>query len=274
MAVADDHSGLPVDPLCLLPSARNDSKSAAKKLWERPRSQLRKALGDAADKEKTPDRLESAYKQLIAQSDLNSFDAWRASRWWGRTYFILGLPAAVMSGVAGAVGLANTAGRIPAAIIALAAAGLTAAVTFLHSEINQQRNSITGAAWCLLGDDTRLHLLQYYMERQAKGSQNSAPDTKDWRIAWEVVSELHQRKAGLLRGEISLPADYPTRLGEAKRVKQAAAYSAAGRAVEATALLVRAGADCELLLGSDHPYTIAIRESLSALIAKEAATAE
>jgi hypothetical protein len=226
MAVADDQSGLPTDPLCQLPSARIDSTSAARKLWERPRSQLRKALYAAADKKETPDRLESAYKQLIAQSDLNSFDAWRASRWWGRTYYILGLPAAVMSGVAGAVGLAGAAGRVPAAIIALAAAGLTAAVTFLNSEINQRRNSVVGAAWCLLGDDTRLHLLQYYMERQAKESQNSAPDTKDWKTAWEIVSELHQRKAGLLRGEISLPADYPRRLGEAERVKQASSDGA------------------------------------------------
>jgi hypothetical protein len=127
------------------------------------------SLEEAADREKTPDRLESTYRQLVAQSDLNSFDAWRASRWWGRTYYILGLPAAVLAGIAGAVGLANTAGRVPAAIIALVAAALTAAVTFLNIEINRNRNTEFCAEWCILADDTRLRLLEYYIKERPSG---------------------------------------------------------------------------------------------------------
>jgi hypothetical protein len=216
--IPKDQPGLSDDPLCTSALARIDSR-----FWVRPRHQLRKALEEAADREKTPDRLESTYRQLVARSDLNSFDAWRASRWWGRTYYILGLPAAVLAGIAGAVGLANTTGRVPAAIIALVAAALTAAVTFLNVEVNRNRNTEFGAEWCKLADDTRLCLLEYYIKRDAERDQYSSPDTKgDWEAAhWEAahgkLSELHLRKAGLLRGEIGLPADHQRLPGADKR---------------------------------------------------------
>jgi hypothetical protein len=215
-------SGFPKDPLCTLASAKIDSK-----FWVRPRRQLRKALEEAADPKKTPDSLESTYRQLVAQSDLNSFDAWRASRWWGRTYYILGLPAAVLAGIAGAVGLATTAGRIPAAIIALVAAALTAAVTFLNMEINRNRNTEFGAEWCRLADDTRLRLLEYYIKREAKRNQDSRLDTKDdWEAALGKLSELHLRKANLLRGEIGPPADHQRHPGADKHDHPASPNSA------------------------------------------------
>jgi hypothetical protein len=81
----------------------------------------------------------------------------------------LGLPAAVLAAVAGATGLVSAAGRIPAAIIALVAAGLTAAATFLKSDENQKTNITMSAAWSQLADDARLQHLSYV--KQSKNSK-------------------------------------------------------------------------------------------------------
>lgn len=52
---------------------------------------------------------------------------------WQVTDLLLGVSTAVLAAIAGATGLASTAGRIPAAIMALTAAALGAATRFLHS---------------------------------------------------------------------------------------------------------------------------------------------
>jgi hypothetical protein len=67
----------------------------------------------------------------------------------------------VLAAVAGATGLISAAGRVPAAIIALVAAGLTAAATFLNSDDNQKSNIVMSAAWSELADDARLRHLSY-----------------------------------------------------------------------------------------------------------------
>jgi hypothetical protein len=43
------------------------------------------------------------------------------------------------------------------------------------------------------------------------------------------------------------------------------AYQAAGRTTEAIALLERTLADCERLLGTNHPNTLGVRENSAAL---------
>jgi len=115
---------------------------------------------------------------LIAECDLNAFYLRRASRWWGRAYYVLGMPAVVLATIAGATGLASTAGRVPAAIIALIAAGLTAAATFLNSCDNQRNNIVMSAAWSELADDARLHNLSYIqamrgVERSQRRARNN-----------------------------------------------------------------------------------------------------
>jgi len=188
-----------MDPLVLgSANLTLESWESIKNLWNSPRRQLRKKLLAAIGT--TPDDIEATFRSLIAECDLNAFDTRRASRWWGRAYYMLGLPAAVLAVVAGATGLASTAGRIPAAIIALVAAGLVAAVTFLNSQDNQRRNSAMSAAWSELADDARLHNLSY---TQAIRDSADYPDKVKIVIDdyWARILNLHRRKVVLLRGE-------------------------------------------------------------------------
>lgn len=136
---------------------------------------------------------------LIAEGDLNAYDTRRTSRWWGRAYYLLGLPAAVLAAVAGATGLISAAGRVPAAIIALVAAGLTAAATFLKSDENQKNNIVMSAAWSELADDARLQHLSYAQAVQKlKDSSDKTILADDY---WARVLGLHRRKGRLLRGD-------------------------------------------------------------------------
>jgi len=165
-----------IDPLLLSSSATIETLSKAGRLWKSPRRQLRKALEAAIGS--VPDDVYSTFRSLIAERDLNAFYLRRASRWWGRAYYVLGMPAVVLATIAGATGLASTAGRVPAAIIALIAAGLTAAATFLNSCDNQRNNIVMSAAWSELADDARLHNLSYIqamrgVERSQRRARNN-----------------------------------------------------------------------------------------------------
>lgn len=154
-----------------------------------PRRSLRRnrdrAIGQA------PKDAMGVLRSLIEDSDLRASDAQRASKRWGRAYYLLGLPAAVLATIAGAAGLASTAGRIPVAIVTLAAAGLATAATFLNSSENKQHNSKLSAAWQELADDVRLALIQ---AGQAAGKQNSSID--DDFLIRQVVS-FNKRKSAL-----------------------------------------------------------------------------
>lgn len=142
---------------------------------------------------------------LIADSDLRAYGTQRASKRWGRAYYMLGLPAAVLATIAGAAGLASTAGRIPVAIVALAAAGLATAATFLNSNENKQHNSKLSAAWQELADDVRLVVIQY---GQAAGRQNNLIND-DFLI--RQVIRFNKRKSALLRGDLNPPPEGPER---------------------------------------------------------------
>lgn len=65
----------------------------------------------------------------------------------------LGSAAAVLAAVAGATGLASTAGRVPAAIMALTAAALTAAARFLRCNERHEMNWRRVSAWQALARD-------------------------------------------------------------------------------------------------------------------------
>jgi len=112
---------------------------------------------------------------------------------------MLGLPAAVLATVAGATGLASTAGRVAAAIIALVAAGLTTAATFLNSDNNQRRNIVMSAAWSELADDARLHNLSYIQATERLKDPLDKPLVVN--EYWNRIIGLHRRKGRLLRGE-------------------------------------------------------------------------
>ena len=81
-----------------------------------------------------------------------------ATRAWQALDYILGLPAAVLATISGTTGLASTTGRVPAAVMALIAAGLTAVTSFLHSNDNHSRSRERRNAYLSLESDTRLEL--------------------------------------------------------------------------------------------------------------------
>lgn len=192
-----------MDPLLLSSVNTIDAFTSIKRLWESPRRQLRKTLRDAIGT--TPDDIAMAFRALIAEGDLNAFDARRASHWWGRAYYLLGLPAAVLAAVAGATGLISAAGRVPAAIIALVAAGLTAAATFLNSDDNQKSNIVMSAAWSELADDARLQHLSY--SQSVKKLEDPSDNTALADEYWKHVLSLHKRKGRLLRGDTTVPEE-------------------------------------------------------------------
>jgi hypothetical protein len=94
--------------------------------------------------------------------------------------------------VAAATGLASAAGRVPAAIIALTAAGLTAAATFLNSDQRGTANDALGGAWQELADNARMAVLDLDA-RSLTG-----------RDVGDTLLRLHRRKSQLLRGDHAL----------------------------------------------------------------------
>jgi hypothetical protein len=192
-----------MDPLLLSSVNTIDAFTSVRRLWESPRRQLRKRLRDAIGT--TPDDIAAAFRLLISEGDLNAFDTRRSSHWWGRAYYLLGLPAAVLAAVAGATGLISAAGRVPAAVIALVAAGLTAAATFLNSDDNQKSNIVMSAAWSQLADDARLQHLSYSQSVEKLEDPSNNTDLVD--EYWKQILSLHKRKGRLLRGDPTVPEE-------------------------------------------------------------------
>jgi hypothetical protein len=108
----------------------------------------------------------------------------------------------VLAAVAGATGLTSAAGRLPAAYIALVAAGLTAAATFLDSNAQRERRDALSAAWQELADVARMELIRFG-EAVARG------DTGANRRYYTRALALHRWKGQLLRGDLSSPPPLP-----------------------------------------------------------------
>jgi hypothetical protein len=105
-------------------------------------------------------------------------------KFWQVIDVVLGLLAATLAAVAGAAGLASTAGRVPAAILALCAAGLAAANQFLGSAERFEKNRTRRNAWEVLEWDAR-------MER-GKLNKTSAENME------AVINELLRRRVAIL----------------------------------------------------------------------------
>jgi len=177
-------------------SSRIEVRARRYFLRPNPRKRLKRrrdeALGEA------PNDAMGVLLSLIADCDLRAFDTLRSGKRWASAYYLLGLPAAVLATIAGAAGLASTAGRIPAAIIALIAAGLATAATFLNSNENKQRNNKLSAAWQELADDVRLAVVQ-----NAEDARTKDRDFYDSHPLIRDVIRFNKRKSALLRGDIS-----------------------------------------------------------------------
>jgi hypothetical protein len=164
-----------------------------------PRQRLKRTLDKALGQ--APDDAMGVLISLIADCDLRAYDTRRLSKRWGSAYYSLGLPAAVLATIAGAAGLASTAGRIPAAIVALIAAGLATAATFLNSNENKQQNLKLSAAWQELADDVRLTVIKY---SRAKDEELSRYDY----LIGDVIY-FNKRKGALLRGDLASMPERP-----------------------------------------------------------------
>jgi hypothetical protein len=102
------------------------------------------------------DRLRIELEKLTSDAFEQSakYQSW--ARLWRVTDLVIGLLTAILTAVAGATGLASTAGRIPAAIMALSAVALTAALRFLRSDERYERNRRRCNAWQVLEHEARL----------------------------------------------------------------------------------------------------------------------
>ena len=111
---------------------------------------------------------------------------------WQMTDLVVGLSTAVLAAVAGATGLASAAGRIPAAIMALAAAALTAAARFLRSGERYERNWRRRIAWQHLGQEARF--------------ASAADGYPGARNLYDVIQDLLERRVAIMEMDhYSLP---------------------------------------------------------------------
>jgi len=81
-------------------------------------------------------------------------------RVWRVSYILLGMPATVLAATAGALALASSTARLPAAYLALAAAAFAAAATFLRSDARELHNHKLKSAWRIVEADARLALVR------------------------------------------------------------------------------------------------------------------
>ncbi|MFD8373514.1 hypothetical protein ACFV2Z_22520 [Streptomyces sp. NPDC059688] len=81
-------------------------------------------------------------------------------QFWRLTHAALGLPAAVLAGISGATGLSSADARIPAAVLALVSAGLSAAIAFLKPEVHQRAAHARRRAYLALEVEARFALTQ------------------------------------------------------------------------------------------------------------------
>ncbi|MEV6339488.1 hypothetical protein AB0M12_32820 [Nocardia vinacea] len=174
----------------VIASATGDVVVGSDRRLGRAHGRLRAELEDVLG---TPPTSElDALVHLVAEADLRAFDWRRVGKRWGRAYFVLGLPAAILAGVSGAAGLAEEQFRIAAAVIALISAGLSAAATFLNSDDRAAAASMMSAAWQELADDSRMEVLNF------RRAQPGGPDG-----IGAVLLQLHRRKGRLLRGNLA-----------------------------------------------------------------------
>ncbi|MEV4972234.1 hypothetical protein [Streptomyces scopuliridis] len=104
--------------------------------------------------------LRAEVEKLITEAQIGARRAQRRAKLWHAAYLSLGFPAAVLAGISGAAGLASAGARVPAAILALLAAGFSAGSTFLRADARHMTNLRRRYAWQNL--ETRARLVLAY----------------------------------------------------------------------------------------------------------------
>ena len=113
---------------------------------------------DPQEERRLRDDISAQLNELTIRWQNNGRWHFRRAQRWDRMYLLLGLPAAILSAIAGATALASTAGRIPAAVIALTASALGGAATFLDSRARRDWHDGLAAEWFSLVREAQLLL--------------------------------------------------------------------------------------------------------------------
>jgi hypothetical protein len=102
--------------------------------------------------------LRGEVERIIEEARIGARRAKRRGKLWNATFLTLGFPAAVLAGISGAAGLASAGARVPAAVLALLAAGFSAGSGFLRADARQMANLRRRYAWQHLETRARLVL--------------------------------------------------------------------------------------------------------------------
>ncbi|MFB6992048.1 MULTISPECIES: hypothetical protein [unclassified Streptomyces] len=92
-------------------------------------------------------RLADEVGKIADEARTGAGRAQRRGKLWNATHLVLGFPAAVLAAISGAAGLASPGARVPAAVLALLAAGFSAGAAFLRAEARQLANLRRRYAW-------------------------------------------------------------------------------------------------------------------------------
>ncbi|MFF1421395.1 hypothetical protein [Streptomyces sp. NPDC058280] len=107
-------------------------------------------------------------EKIAVEAGIGARRAQRRGKFWNATHLALGFPAAVLAAVSGAAGLASPDARVPAAVLALLAAGFSAGAAFLRAEARQLANLRRRYAWQDVEVRARLALArEAYMTEEA-----------------------------------------------------------------------------------------------------------
>ncbi|MFG2826874.1 hypothetical protein [Streptomyces sp. NPDC048434] len=127
--------------------------------------------------------------EATRQKDL----AHRRAEFWAKVDIALGFPAALLAGISGAAGLASADARVPAALVALLAAGFAAGAGFLRSDSRRLGNKRARQAWAFV---------------EARARMKLAKDRVDPEDLGEVL-ESRQAALAAYEGEDPQPAPTP-----------------------------------------------------------------
>lgn len=103
--------------------------------------------GDGRTFEDRRRALRAELERLEESATYSGQGQFEQAKFWGSINLWLGVPASVLAAAAGGTALADTAGRIPAGIIALAAAALAAILTVLNSSQRMNKAAAAGNAY-------------------------------------------------------------------------------------------------------------------------------
>ncbi|MFD5034566.1 hypothetical protein ACFWM0_29760 [Streptomyces sp. NPDC058405] len=107
-------------------------------------------------------------EKIAVEAGIGARRAQRRGKFWNAAHLVLGFPAAVLAAVSGAAGLASPDARVPAAVLALLAAGFSAGAAFLRAEARQLANLRRRYAWQDVEVRARLALArEAYMTEEA-----------------------------------------------------------------------------------------------------------